>query len=209
MRAAVIVPLLVLAAHAAWVPTALAQPRETPARIEAPDGVPVSFTSADPTMRIYIAHGDVPASAPGAFERAGVVPLTLRLAPGTYTVEAESPKASTGHQRFLVEPAAPMSIEVRSGDVTVKTIGTVLIALGIVTAVLGVVAIVSISSDDSHYDRFGIGLPLLLGGAGGAGLGFGLSALGSTEVRVPRLPPGGAQRPAPVTTVVPGLVLRF
>jgi hypothetical protein len=207
MRAAAVVPLLVLAAHAARIPAAHAQERKP---IEAPDGVPISFTSNDPAMRIYIARGDLPGSAPAdAYARAGLVPLTLRLAPGTYTVEAESPKASAGHQRLLVEPAAPMNVEVRSGSTTVKTLGTVLLAMGIVTAVLGVVAIVSISPDDSHYNRFGIGLPLLLGGVGGAGLGFGLSALGSTELRIPHLPPGGAPRAPAATTVVPAIVLRF
>jgi hypothetical protein len=207
MRAAAIVPLLVLAAHAAWIPTALAETRPP---IETPGGVQVSFTSTDPTMRIYIARGDVPTSTPpDTFQKVGVVPLTLQLAPGTYTVEAESPKASTGHQRLLVEPGAPVRVEVRSGDATVKTMGTVLIALGVVTALLGVVALVSISSDDSHYNRFGIALPLILGGVGGAGVGFGLSALGSTELRVPRLPPGGAPRVAPATTFLPGLVVRF
>jgi hypothetical protein len=207
MRRAALLPLLVLAANAARIPTARAQERPV---VETPDGVAVSFTSDDPVMRIYIARGDVPARAPpSAYARAGVVPLTLRLAPGTYTVEAESPKASTGHQRLLVEPAAPMRVEVRSGSNTVKTMGTVLIAMGVVAAALGVVAIVSISPDDSHYNRFGIGLPLLLGGVGGAGLGFGLSALGSTELRVPRLPPGGAPRPPAATALVPEILLRF
>ncbi len=207
MRAAAIVPLLALAVHAAWISTALAQTRP---RVETPGGVPVEFTSTDPTMRIYIARGDVPRNAPfDTFERVGVVPLTLQLAPGMYTVEAESPKASTAHERLLVEPSAPMRVEVRSGDSTVKTAGTVLIALGVVTALLGVVALVSISADDSHYNRFGIGLPLVFGGVGGAGLGFGLSALGSTELRIPRLPPGGAPRAAPAAAFLPGLVVRF
>jgi hypothetical protein len=207
MRAAAIVPLLLLAAHAGWIPTALAQARPS---VETAEGVPVSFTSTDPTMRIYIARGDVPSNAPAAtFERAGVVPLTLHLAPGTYTLEAESPRASTGHQRLLVEPSAPMRVEVRSGDATVKTVGTVLIALGVVTALLGVVALVSISPDDSRYNRFGIGLPLVIGGVGGAGVGFGLSALGSTELRVPHPPPGGAPRAPPASTFLPGVVVRF
>jgi hypothetical protein len=206
-RAAALVPLaLLVAARAVETSTASADP---PPTLESPGGVPVAFTSNDPTMRIYVARGDVPSNAPpDAYVRAGTVPLTLRLAPGSYTVEAESPKASTGHQRLLVEPGAPMQVEVRSGDATVKTMGSVLIGLGAVATILGVVAIVSISANDAQYNRFGIGLPLILGGVGGAGIGFGMLALGSTEIRAPRLPPGSV-RPTPSTSLLPGLVVRF
>lgn len=206
-------PALLLAAHAAWTSTALAQSLDRapkPSLVESPDGVPVTFTSNDPTMRLYLARGDVPSSAPpDAYTRVGVAPLTLRLAPGSYTVEAESPNASTGHERILVEPGAPMHVDVRSGNATVKTAGGVLIGLGVVAAILGVVAIVSISADDTHYNRFGIGLPLLLGGVGCAGVGFAMSALGSTDVHAPRLPPGGPPHAPQTGAFVPSLVVSF
>jgi hypothetical protein len=211
-RAAAAVAPLVLLAHAAWTSTAAAQTKDAPKPplLESPDGVPVTFTANDPSMRIYLARGDVPSSAPpGAYTRVGVAPVTLRLAPGTYTVEAESPNASTGHERMLVEPAAPMRVDVRSGNAVVKTTAGVLIGLGVVAAILGVVAIVSISANDSRYDRFGIGLPLIFSGAGAAGIGFGMTALGSTDVHVPRLPPGGAPHPPPTGAVLPSVVVRF
>jgi hypothetical protein len=160
--------------------------------IASADGVPVQFVSKDPAMSIFLAKGDVPTRAfPDPFERVGHVPLTVRLSPGVYTVETSSPTTSTGHERIFVEAGAPVTVEVRGGDSSVKAIGTVLIALGAVAATLGVVAIVSISPHDENYNRFGIGLPLLLGGAGGAAVGVGMVALGSTNVVAPHLPPGG------------------
>jgi hypothetical protein len=200
-----------LAAHAARSVPVAAQTPPAPASFESPEGVPVTFVSDDVSMRIYLAHGEVPAHAdPDPFVRIGNVPLTLRLAPGTYTIEAESPTTSTGHDRFLVEPGAPMRVEVRPGNASVKTFGGVFIALGVVATVLGVVALVSISASDTHYDRWGIGLPLVIGGPAVGVLGYGMTALGSTDIRVPHLPPGGAPpRGAPQAGIVPALSWRF
>jgi hypothetical protein len=142
-------------------------------------------------MEIFLARGDVPArTVPDPFERVGHVPLTVQLAPGVYTVESESPRSSTGHGRFFVEEGAPLTVQVRPGDATVKVLGSALIGLGVVAAALGVVALVAISPHDENYDRFGIGLPLLLGGVGGACAGWAMTALGSTDVYAPHLPPG-------------------
>jgi hypothetical protein len=202
---------IAVSAYAARAPIASAQTPPSPATIESPDGVPVTFACDDPAMRIYLAHGEVAAHAdPDPFVRVGQAPLTLRLAPGTYTIEAESPTSSTGHDRFLVEPNAPMRIEVRPGNASVKTVGAVFIGLGVIATVLGVVALVSISASDSHYNRWGIGLPLVIGGPAVGVLGWGMTALGSTDIQVPRLPPGGApSRTAVAPSVVPALTWRF
>jgi hypothetical protein len=157
--------------------------------------VPVTFTSTDVTMRVYIAHGDVPAGAvPDPFEKLPPLPVKVRLAPGAYTVEAESPNASTGHDRIRVEHDAPMTVEVHSGNASVKTFGGVFIAMGVVATILGVVTIVSIAPNDSSFNRWGVGLPLTLGGLGLGGLGIGMTFLGSTEIVAPHLPPGGAPK---------------
>jgi hypothetical protein len=202
---------IALAAHAALSPTAFAQTPPSPASIEAPDGVPVTFTCDDPAMRIYLAHGEVGAHAdPDPFVRVGRTPITIRLAPGTYSIEAESPTSSTGHDRFLVEPNSPMRIEVRPGNASVKTFGSVFIALGVVATLLGVVALVSISASDTHYNRWGIGLPLVIGGPAVGVLGYGMTALGSTDIHVPLQPPGGAPSRASLgPSVVPALSWRF
>jgi hypothetical protein len=185
---------------------------ETPSKraaIEAEDGTPVTFESSDVATEVFLAPGDVQAGTmPDPFVRMGVVPLTVKLAPGVYTVETASAKASMGHQRLFVEQGAPLRVEVRPGDASVKTIGTTLIGLGVVATILGVVAIVSISPNDQNYNRFGIGLPLVIGGAAGAGLGWVLIGAGSTSIVAPHLPPAVAPRG---TSSVRGLslVVRF
>ncbi len=171
------------------------------------EGTPVTFESKSASTVIYLAHGEVPSRAdPDPFERIGVAPLTVRLAPGTYTVETEGPTQSTGHQRLVVEHDAPFTVEVHPGDASLKLVGGALIALGVVSILLGIVAIVSISKDDSGYDRWGIGLPLGIGGAAGTAVGLGLSAMGSTDVYASHLPPGNAAHPA---AFVPTLTVAF
>jgi hypothetical protein len=163
--------------------------------IEAPDGTPITFTSTDVTMRVYAAHGDVPAGTfPDPFEKLPPLPTTVRLAPGTYTLEAESPNSSTGHDRLHVESGAPVTVEVHSGNASVKAFGAVFIGVGTIAAILGIVTIVSISANDASFNRWGIGLPLILGGVGVGGLGIGMTALGSTDIHAPHPPPGGAPK---------------
>jgi hypothetical protein len=174
-----------------------ADDREPPPRpkVEDPAGVPVTFTSEDKTMRVYIAHGEVPERAmPDPYEKLPELPFTVRLAPGTYTMEAESQTASTAHEHVFVERDAPMTVRIRGGNAMVKTFGSVFIVAGVVATILGIVAIVSIAPHDQTYNRWAVGLPLTIGGVALAGLGVGMTALGSTNVDAPRLPPGGAPR---------------
>ncbi len=191
-------------AAAAVLSIALLAPRMTTAddapspprpKIEDSAGVPVTFTSEDRTMRVYIAHGDVPEGViPDPYEKLPALPFTVRLAPGTYTMEAESQTASTAHEHVSVEHDAPMTVRIRGGNAMVKTFGSVFIAAGVVATILGIVAIVSIAPNDKSFDRWAVGLPLSLGGVALAGLGIGMTALGSTNADVPRLPPGGAPK---------------
>jgi hypothetical protein len=176
-------------------------------RIEYDRGVEVTITSKDPATEIYLAHGDVPiGTMPDPYERVGLTPVTLKLAAGTYSIETASPTQSTGHQRFVVEQGKPLAIEVRPGDASVKTVGSVVVGLGVVSIVLGVVAILSFSPNDSHYDRFGIGIPLIAGGAAGSGIGVGMVALGATDFRVQ--PQAGPAKSAAVVAV-PTLTWQF
>jgi hypothetical protein len=188
--AAAVLSVVLLASRAAPGDDAPAPPRP---KIEDPDGVPVTFTSEDKGMRVYIAHGEVPERAmPDPYEKLPQLPYTVRLAPGAYTVEAESQTASTAHDHVFVERDAPLTVRIRGGNAMVKTFGSVFIAAGVVAAILGIVAIVSISPHDQSFDRWAVGLPLSIGGVALAGLGVGMTALGSTNVDAPRLPPGGA-----------------
>lgn len=199
-------PPLALADEPIETPPEPAPPAPKLHKIEYDKGVEVTITSKDPATEVYLAHGDVPIDTmPDPYERIGLVPVTVKLAAGTYTLETASPTQSTGHQRFMVEQGKPLAVDVHPGDASVKTIGTVIIGLGIVSIVLGVVAIVSFSPHDSSYDRWGVGIPLLAGGAAGCGIGVGMTAAGGTDVHV--LPQARPGRPA--ASAVPTLVWRF
>jgi hypothetical protein len=194
-----------LASPAALAGDPAPMPTPTHPAIAYEPGTEVTFSSKDPATELYLAHGDVPVGAmPDPFERVGLTPLTIKLAAGTYSVETAGPTQSAGHERFMVEQGRPLHIEVRPGDANVKTFGTVIAGLGVVSVILGVVAILSFSPNDSHYDRFGIGLPLILGGAAGCGIGVGMTALGATAVRVDHQP-----LPAPRAALVPTLRIAF
>lgn len=119
------------------------------------------------------------------YERIGTAPLEIRLAPGVYTIQSSNPTSSLGHARFHVETGHPIDIEVRNGDASVRTLGAVFQGLGVTAMLLGILAIVSISPHDDSYNRWGIGLPLLLGGAGVGGLGIGLGVAGATNMKMP------------------------
>jgi hypothetical protein len=188
--AAAVLSTMLLASRVA--PADDPQPPPRP-KIEDPAGVPVTFTSEDKGMRVYIAHGEVPERAfPDPYEKLPELPFTVRLQPGTYTVEAESQTASTSHEHIFVERDAPLTVRIRGGNAMVKTFGSVFIAAGVVATILGIVAIVSIAPHDQSFNRWAVGLPLSIGGVALAGLGVGMTALGSTNVDAPRLPPGGA-----------------
>ena len=163
--------------------------------IEAADGTPVTFTSTDVAMRVYLVRGDVtPGLIPDPFEKLPPLPTTVRLSPGTYTVEAESPNASTGHERIIIERDAPAIVRVAPGNASVKAFGGVFIGLGVVATLLGIVTLASISANDASFNRWGIGLPLVLGGLGVGGLGIGMTFAGTTAIGPPHLRPGGAPR---------------
>jgi FlaG/FlaF family flagellin (archaellin) len=180
----------------------------TPKRplIEDPAGTPVTFTSNDVTMRAYLAHGDIRGEmVPDPFEKLPPLPCTVKLAPGMYTVEAESPNASTGHDHITVEHDSPIKVEIRSGNASVKAFGGVFIAIGIVAVVLGIVSFISISPNDGNFNRWGVGGGLLGGGLGLGGLGIGMTIAGATNIVSPHVAPG---RAAPVTTGT-GLALTY
>jgi hypothetical protein len=170
--------------------------------IEFENGVEVSIVSKDPATEIYLAHGDVPiGEMPDPYERLGVVPITIKLAAGTYSIETASAQQSTGHRRFVVEQGKPLVVEVHPGDASVKSLGAVVVGLGVVSIVLAVVIVVTFAPNDSHFDRWGVGLPLLVGGAAGTGVGIAMTSLGATDVDVrplvaPRRPAGLSLVPA-------------
>ena len=167
-------------------PATLVAPSPALAKIADAAGTPVTIGASKNDTWIFLAKGDVPENTlPDPFERVGVAPLEIRLAPGVYTIESGSPTSSTGRARFRVEQGRPFHIDVSNGDSTVKTFGAVTIGTGIVAVLLGIVTIVSVSSNDSHFNRYAIGLPLLIGGGVASAVGVGLSFAGATSVKMP------------------------
>ena len=183
------VALLAGALHLAFAVSARAADSPAPApapKISDAAGTPVTITSSNKDTWIFLAKGDVPENAqPDPFERVGEAPLEIRLAPGVYTLESGNPTSTTGHARFRVEQGRPFHIDVRNGDATVRTFGAVFIGTGIIAVLLGVVTIVSVSSNDSHFNRYAIGLPLLIGGGVAGGVGIGFSVAGATSLKMP------------------------
>ena len=170
----------------ATAPATLIAPSPALAKIADAAGTPVTIGASNNDTWIFLAKGDVPENTlPDPFERVGVAPLEIRLAPGVYTLESGSPTSSTGRARFRVEQGHPFHIDVSNGDAMVKTFGAISIGTGIIAVLLGIVTIVSVSSNDSHFNRYALGLPLLIGGGAASALGVGLSFAGATSVKMP------------------------
>jgi hypothetical protein len=163
-----------------------------PPKIEDPAGTPLTITSDHTDTEIFVAKGPVPKHHEiDSFERVGVAPTTLKLAPGIYTFETEGPTQSSGHEVVTVD-RWPMNVTVKTGDATVKTMGTILIALGVVGIVGGIVVVATFGQGDKQFDKYTLAIPMLVGGAGVAGIGVGLSFLGATSVQ-------GAMPPSPAS----------
>ncbi len=149
-------------------------------------GTPVRITSSNVDTDIFLAKGDAPENPiVDIYERIGTAPLVIRLAPGVYTIQSSNPTSSMGHARFHVEQGHAIDIVVRNGDAALRTVGGVFVGIGVTAMLLGVLAMVAISPHDDKYDRFGIGIPLFLGGIGLGGVGVGLTFAGSTTMKIP------------------------
>jgi hypothetical protein len=162
----------------AYAPIAAAQPK-----IADENGTPVHITANHNDTTILIAKGPVPKRAePDPFERLGVAPIDIKLAPGIYTIETEGPTQSLGHETITVD-RWPMNVEVRTGDAAVKTIGTVLLAVGTLAIITGIVVVASFGSGEGKFDKYAYSIPFFVGGAVTATVGVGMIFLGATNVR--------------------------
>ena len=160
----------------------------------------MTFVSTRLDTEIYLVHGfEAAGEAAESFEKIGVAPMTIRLAPGVYTIQTSSPSTSLGYERVRVD-GTPMKIELRPGDETVKTLGGVFEGLGVTGILLAVIVAISISPHDQNFDRWAIAVPAFAGGLGSLGLGVGLSVVGSTRIVLPR---------ASAQATTAGIVFRF
>jgi hypothetical protein len=155
-------------------------------KIEDPNGTVVRVTASKIDTTIYISRGNTPSDPLiDTYERIGIAPVSIKLAPGVYSLESSTPTASMGYTRFMVEQNKPIDIDVRNGDAMVRTFGDVLVALGVSSMILGVLTATALAPHDSSYNRWAISLPLLGAGAGGTAVGIGMIAAGSTTFKMP------------------------
>jgi hypothetical protein len=159
-------------------------PKATP-KIEDENGTPVTITSDHTDTTIFIAKGAVPSTVyPDPFEKLGQAPVTVKLSPGLYTIESDGPTQTMGHETITVD-RWPVKVQVRTGDATVRALGTVSIAAGVLAILSGIVVITTFGHNESaqNTNKYTVAIPLLVGG-GILGLGgVGFSFLGATHVR--------------------------
>jgi len=145
-----------------------------------PTGTPVEIDADKPHVAVYVAQGlirNVEPSYPDPFVKIGRTPITVKLAPGMYTVTAESPEISVG-STVLQVGAEPVHVRVKGGSSEARSMGTLLLAIGAagVLAALGVE--VSYSSSPNGISKSKIAVPLFIAGGviGGSGLAIFLAS---------------------------------
>ena len=205
-RAGRLAPTLLTLAALAIAPAV----RADPPKIEDAAGTVVTVTSDHTDTEIFVAKGPVPKHHEiDSFERVGVAPTQIKLAPGIYTFETEGPTQSSGHELVTVD-RWPLDVKVKTGDATVKTFGTILLALGVVSIIGGIVVVATFGQGDKQFDKYTLAIPMLAGGAGVIGIGVGLSFLGGTTIQQ-AMPPAAQPppSPAPPKAAQANLTLKF
>jgi len=180
--------------------------------VAAGTGTPVRVTATEPGVHVFVARGDVDANgADDPFEDEGPAPLTIELAPGTYTFETGSPTTTTGHEVIRVG-ASPIDVRVQAGNGATRLAGSITMALGAIAAIAGVVVLASISANDENFPRLPVSLPLIFGGAAVFGGGYALTRAARTTLTtapgVP-VPPASVAPAAPQATLWYAPAVRF
>jgi len=120
------------------VPAESDAPARVPPFVQLATGTPVEFDSDRPRVSVFVAPGIISnthPSYPDPFVKIGSTPLATKLAPGTYTVTAESPDITNGSAVFEVG-AQPVHVRVRAGSSDMRTMGSLVLAVGIAVSVL-------------------------------------------------------------------------
>lgn len=137
-------------------------------------GTSVDFESDRPLVSVFVAPGiivDTTPRDPDPFVKVGRTPVATKLAPGVYTVTAESPDIAVGSKVFRVG-TEPVHVRVRAGNADMRNLGTLLLGVG-AASLLAVIAVeVSYSSAPTGISKSKIVVPLLM--VGGLGVGSGL-----------------------------------
>jgi hypothetical protein len=167
-------------AQTAPAPASAPAPAPAPAPASAPappflqpdTGTPVEFDSTKPLISVYLAPGivdDTTPRYPDPFFKIGRTPITVKIAPGTYTVNVESPDTTVGNTVVRVG-AQPVHVRIRAGSDDMCGLGTLLFAGGAAAVLAAVVLELSYSPAPNGISKSKIAVPLFaVGGAGVAG----------------------------------------
>jgi hypothetical protein len=142
---------------------------------DAGEGTPVTFESDHPQVSVYLAEGELADTAPrwpDPFKKAGRTPVIVRLRPGTYTVQFESPDISSASTVLRVGDT-PMTLRVRGGSDGLRTLSSLLLAASAAAVLAGIVVEASYSQAPNGIRKQSIAIPLFIGGGLGLGAGFG------------------------------------
>jgi hypothetical protein len=143
-----------------------------PAFLQPDTGTPVEFDATKPLLSVYIAPGiidDTTPRYPDPFVKIGRTPVTVKVLPGVYTVNVESPEIPVGSTIVRVG-TQPVHVRVKAGSDGIRGLGTLLLALGATSALVGLVVELSYSQAPSGISKSKIAIPLFaVGGAGVAG----------------------------------------
>ncbi len=140
-----------------------------------PTGTAVEIDADKPRVAVYVAPGlvrDTEPRYPDPFVKIGRTPVTVKLAPGMYTVTAESPEISVG-STVLQVGTEPVHMRIKGGSANSRSLGTLLLAIG-AAGVLGAIGVeVSYSTAPSGFSKSKVAVPLFI--VGGLGIGSGLA----------------------------------
>jgi hypothetical protein len=158
-------------------PSPAPAPAPTPAPAPAPPflqetGTALEFDSTKPLISVYLAPGvieDTTPRYPDPFFKIGRTPITVKVAPGTYTVNVESPDTPVATTIVRVG-AQPVHVRVKAGNDGTRGLGTLLLAGGATALLAGLVLELSYSPAPNGISKSKIAIPLFaIGGAGVAG----------------------------------------
>jgi hypothetical protein len=156
-------------------PTASDAPARVPPFVQPATGTPVEFDSDRPHVSVFVAPGIISntrPSYPDPFVKIGRTPLATKLAPGTYTVTAESPDITNGSAVVQVG-TQPVHVRVRAGSSDMRTMGSLVLGVGIASVLAAIAVEVSYSQTPTGISKSKIAVPLFI--VGGVGVGAGLA----------------------------------
>jgi hypothetical protein len=126
-------------------------------------------------ISVYLATGivdDTTPRYPDPFFKMGRTPFTVKVAPGTYTVNIDSPDTTLATTIVRVG-AQPVHVRIRAGSDGMHGLGTLLLAGGATAVLAALVLELSYTPAPNAISKSKIAVPLFA--VGGAGVASGLT----------------------------------